>query len=149
VGACLLAERCLRDADMMSMVVSLEVRAPLVDHRFVESVLAVAGQDRCRGVPDKPFEWELVRPIVTAGYPCRAKRGFLLSFEVWMQDSTFWARVLETLLDRDLASQAGLDPEGAGRLGAAFARPGSDIPWSRIWSVFVLLRWLDRQAIAM
>jgi asparagine synthase (glutamine-hydrolysing) len=143
-----LAERCLRDIDTLSMTVSLEVRAPLVDHRFVESVFAVPGKDRCRGVPDKPFEWELVRPIVTGAYPYRAKRGFLLPFEVWMQDRTFQARVLETLFDRKLAIQACLDPEGVGRLGTAFARPGSDIPWSRIWSVFVLLRWLERESIA-
>jgi asparagine synthase (glutamine-hydrolysing) len=98
----------------MSMAVSLEVRAPLVNHRFVESVLAVPGQDRCRGVPDKPSEWELVRPVVTADYPYRAKRGFLLPFEVWMQDPTPQARVLETLLDRELASHVGLDPGGVG-----------------------------------
>jgi asparagine synthase (glutamine-hydrolysing) len=142
-----LAERCLRDIDTMSMAVSLEVRAPLVDQHFVESVFAVPGQDRCRGVPDKPFEWNLVRPIVGADYPYRAKRGFLLPFEVWMQDPSYQARVLETLSDRKLVGRAGLEPEGVGRLGAAFTRPGSDIPWSRVWSIFVLLRWCSRNGI--
>lgn len=143
-----LGERTLRDIDTMSMAVSLEVRAPLVDPAFVESVFAIAGSERCRGVPDKPFEWALVRPILGSDYPYRSKRGFLLPFEVWMQDRGFLARVMQALGDRDLARRAGLRPQAVESLGEAFVRPASEIPWTRVWQVFVLLEWCERHGVS-
>ena len=71
-----LGERCLRDTDTNSMAVSLEVRAPFTDHIFLETAWKVPGKARCAKSPDKPFEWELVRPYLGADYPVRSKQGF-------------------------------------------------------------------------
>jgi asparagine synthase (glutamine-hydrolysing) len=142
-----LAERCLRDIDTMSMGVSLEVRAPLVDHHFLAGVFQIPGRVRCRRVPHKEFEQDFLRPILGADYPYRKKQGFLLPFEEWMQQRDYQARVMEVLADEGSVRRAGLAPEAVKGVARAYSRPGSGIPWSRVWSLFVLVGWCARNEV--
>jgi asparagine synthase (glutamine-hydrolysing) len=144
-----LGERCLRDIDTMSMGVSLEVRAPLTDHEFVAGVLRIPARVRCRGIPDKVFEQELLHPYLGSDYPYRRKQGFLLPFEEWMQDPSYQDRVMGVLADGELVRKAGLAPEVVRGVVRSYHRPRSGIPWSRVWSLFVLVSWCRQNGVCV
>lgn len=136
-----LGERCLRDVDSMSMGVSLEVRAPFTDHLFVEKVLAVPSASRCAGPPDKPYEQKLLAPFLAKAWTSRKKQGFVMPFVSWLATPDGFARVRDTLDDSDLVSSIGLDPGVVQSLWKAHRARPSQVPWSRIWSIFVLAAW--------
>jgi asparagine synthase (glutamine-hydrolysing) len=145
--ALFLTERCLRDIDSMSMGVSLEVRAPFTDHLFVETAWRLPGRQRCAGPPNKPYEWELVQPYLGKDYPYRRKQGFIFPFEDWLRSSRFVDTLRATLLDQGLATRIGLKPDGVGAVADAFFQPASRVPWSRIWGLYALFQWCERNRV--
>jgi asparagine synthase (glutamine-hydrolysing) len=142
-----LAERALRDTDSMSMGVSLEVRAPFTDHLFIEDMLSFAGRVRTRGAPDKPFLRELVLPFVGEDYPVRRKQGFIFPFEKWLRTPQIQGLVEQALREQDLVQSAGLQGPVVRRLVEAFHRPGSSVPWSRLWALYVLVDWCHTNGV--
>ena len=50
----------------------------------------------------------------------------------------------ETLRDPALVAPTGLDPEAVGRLRAAFHDGAPGLYWSRLWAVYVYVRWCHR-----
>lgn len=147
MGRLFLGSRCLGDTDTMSMAVSLEVRAPFTDHVLVENMLGVPSAIRCAGSPDKPFEWKLFKPILGGDYPYRQKKGFVFPFNQWLREQPFRSRILDTVQDPDRARRCGLNPVGARELVHAFLAPGSKVPWSRIWCLYVLMDWCRRNGV--
>jgi len=142
-----LGERCLRDADATSMAVSLEVRAPFVDHEFVGAALAVPARERCAGVPDKPFEWDLAAPTLGPGHARRRKQGFLFPFERWLRQEGRARALHDVFLSPARIEAAGLRPAGVSEVLAPFFAGSSAVPWSRPWALFVLLEWCDRHRV--
>lgn len=132
-------ERVLRDGDSMSMASSLELRTVFTDHVVVEKVWRLAGKTRCQGAPHKPFEAQLAKPILGGGYPYRRKQGFIFPFQDWLRQETFQKQARETLLDDGLLSRLGLRKQGIRRI-----LEDVSLPWSRVWALFVLLRWAHR-----
>ncbi|HET9315340.1 MAG TPA: asparagine synthase (glutamine-hydrolyzing) [Vicinamibacteria bacterium] len=142
-----LGERCLRDADATSMAVSLELRAPFVDHALVEAALAYPASVRCRGIPDKPFAWELAAPFLGEGYPRRRKQGFIFPFERWLREGAALASVRASLSTEGLPASIGLDERAVRTLLRAFADGPHRIPWSRVWALHVVLDWCRRHGL--
>jgi asparagine synthase (glutamine-hydrolysing) len=134
-----LGERCLRDTDALSMAVSLEVRAPFTDHGLLAAAFRVPAAVRCRGAPNKPFEWQLAKPYLGPDYPYRPKQGFVFPFERWLRDPELFGPVESVLRDREAVEAAGLDPAGVGTVLEGF-RAGK-VPWSRVWALFALCHW--------
>ena len=145
-----LGERLLRDTDVMSMAVSLEVRAPFTDHLFVEGALRLPGRERTKGAPNKSFQRDLASPWLDSGYVHRNKQGFILPFEAWLRDSQSAGIIRGTLMDGRLAEQLGFRQESvAGFLGDfAEGHERSRVPWSRIWALFVLFDWAHRNGVS-
>jgi asparagine synthase (glutamine-hydrolysing) len=139
-----LGERCLRDADATSMAVSLELRAPFVDHAFVETALSYAAARRCRGVPDKPFAWELAAPFLGAGHSRRRKQGFIFPFERWLRAPSSADPLAGTLAAPGLAASAGLREDSVAAVLRGFGSGAERVPWSRVWALHVLLDWCRR-----
>jgi asparagine synthase (glutamine-hydrolysing) len=144
-----LGERCLRDVDMMSMAVSLEVRAPFVDHAFVEGVFGVSGKVRCGGVPDKPVLQRIVRPVLGEEYPWRKKQGFIFPFQDWLRDLNQWEYFQGILNDTQLRESIGLESRVVVALFDAFFQSREEIPWSRPWAIFVLLAWCQQNRVSL
>jgi asparagine synthase (glutamine-hydrolysing) len=144
-----LGERCLRDIDTMSMAVSLEVRAPFVDHVFVNSALDFPGKLRCRGVPDKPVLQRIVRPLLGDDYPWRRKQGFTFPFRYWLRDLPRWDYFHEVTKDEHLFEDVGLDIRPAQQLFDSFFQNRSGVPWSRIWAIVVLLAWCKQHRMSL
>ncbi len=141
-----LGERLLRDNDVASMACSLEQWVPLVDQVLLESV----GR-----LPDHARYWPLgqkamLRRIGLRGLdPAlfeRPKSGFVLPFDRWIRRGLKDA-MDETLRDPQAIAPVGLDPVAVERLWRAFLEGAPGMYWSRIWSVYILIRWCHRNRV--
>ena len=74
----------LRDADQMSMAVSLELRVPFLDHELVEYVLGLPAAEKKRYAGSKGLLVEACRDLLPASVYQRPKRGFVLPMRDWM-----------------------------------------------------------------
>ncbi len=133
-------QRLLRDTDAASMAVSLEVRVPLLDHNFIESVFNLNSDRRF-----KPFgKKQALRDIGLSELPPemfnRPKTGFVLPFENWLRRG-LGNTVKETLHDTQLCERIGLNPEAVVKIWQAFEEKAPGMYWSRVWLLFVLLYW--------
>ncbi|MCC7039408.1 MAG: asparagine synthase (glutamine-hydrolyzing) [Burkholderiales bacterium] len=79
-----LPEYVLRKADLATMAHGLELRAPLLDHRFVEAVLGLPPAVRFT-TPPKLFLGELAPELHRLGVFARKKRGFNPPLSGWLR----------------------------------------------------------------
>jgi asparagine synthase (glutamine-hydrolysing) len=144
-----LGERCLRDADSMSMGVSLEVRTAFTDHVFLESILRIAATRRCSGAPDKPLEWRLAEPLLGAQIPRRRKQGFIFPFELWLRQADMARTMREAFHDDQLVLSVGLCPNALRQWAERFSDAHRPLPWSRLWALYVLLNWCRLHRVSL
>ena len=141
-----LGERLLRDSDVASMASSLEQRVPLVDHIFFESVDRLGDQARYRPLGRKA----MLRRIGLRGLDPmlfeRPKRGFVLPFDRWIRRGLKNA-MDQTLRDPQAIAPVGLDPGAVEQLWRAFLDGAPGMYWSRVWSVYVFVRWCHRNHV--
>lgn len=146
--ALFLGERLLRDTDAASMAVALEVRVPLLDHHIVEALAGLRDATRFAPLGKKRLLRELSLASVDPSLFERPKSGFELPLDVWCRrqlkgviDSTF--------ADQELCASVGLRSEAIGRLWRSYQAGAPGLYWSRIWSLFVLLRWCRNHGVAL
>jgi len=141
-----LGERLLRDNDAASMASSLEQRVPLVDQVFFESVDRLPSEVRYRPLGRK----QLLRTIGLKGLdPAlfeRPKSGFMLPFDRWIRQG-LKNTMDQTLRDPQAVAPTGLSPAAVERLWRAFLAGAPGIYWSRVWAVYVLIRWCHRHRV--
>jgi len=132
----------LRDADQMSMAVSLEMRVPFLDHELVEYVLGLPAEikKRYRGV--KGLLVEACRDLLPAAVYERPKAGFVLPMKQWMLGPL--ASFVEE--GSSEAVSRGLLPESfVNQVREKFRR---QLHWTRLWSIVVLGHYARRQSVA-
>jgi asparagine synthase (glutamine-hydrolysing) len=143
-----LGERLLRDNDVASMAASIEQRLPLVDSVFLEQVFRVPDTQRYEPVPAKMMLRRIgLRGLDPALFQ-RPKRGFVLPFERWIRQGLS-PDVDSTLRDEDAVRATGLEPSAVARLWQAFLDGTPGLNWSRVWTLYVLVRWCRRHAIRL
>jgi asparagine synthase (glutamine-hydrolysing) len=141
-----LGERLLRDNDVASMASSLEQRVPLVDQVLFESVDRLPDQARYRPLGRKSMLRRIgLRGLDPALFE-RPKRGFVLPFDRWIRHGLKKA-IDQTLRDPQAITSVGLDPATVERLWRAFLDGAPGMYWSRIWSVFVFIRWCQQNRV--
>ncbi len=74
----------LTKVDRMSMAVSLEARAPLLDHKLIEFVTRIPPALKLRGLETKHILKEAVRDLVPADILARPKQGFGMPLQQWI-----------------------------------------------------------------
>ena len=132
----------LRDADVMGMAHSVEIRVPLLDREVAELVLSMPGAwRRPTGRVNKPLLAEATDLPEAAR--CRPKTGFDLPFADWLR--TIWRDRMEAGLTR-LSRRGILDADGIAWVRKEFERPGGNGWWSRIWMLLVVNEWLEHRA---
>lgn len=141
-----LGERLLRDTDAASMSASIEIRLPLVDDTLVNSVDRLDDRTRFQPVGRK----SLLRRIGLRGLsPAlfdRPKSGFVLPYNRWLKGRL--GRVVDSMMrDGDAAARVGLNPLEVQRLWEAYLRGSPGLYWSRVWAIYVLMRWCDRHGV--
>jgi asparagine synthase (glutamine-hydrolysing) len=141
-----LGERLLRDNDVASMAASIEQRVPLVDSVLFETVDRLPDDKRYRPVTRKA----ILRRAGLRGLPPelfdRPKSGFVLPFAHWIRRGLRGA-IDETLRDPAALRAVGLSPEPVGRLWKAYLDGAPGLYWSRIWAIYVLVRWCHRNRV--
>jgi asparagine synthase (glutamine-hydrolysing) len=141
-----LGERLLRDNDVASMASSLEQRMPLVDQVLFESVDRLPDQIRYRPLGRKG----MLRRIGLRGLDPtlfdRPKSGFVLPFDRWIRQGLKDA-MDQTLRDPKAIAPAGLDPATVEQLWQAFLDGSPGMYWSRVWSIYVFIRWCHRHRV--
>jgi len=141
-----LGERLLRDNDAASMACSLEQRVPLVDQLLFESVDCLPDAARYQPLGRKAVLRRIgLRGLDPALFE-RPKSGFVLPFDRWIRRGLKDA-MDQTLRDPQAIEPVGLDPVAVERLWRAFLEGAPGMYWSRVWSVYVLVRWCHRNRV--
>ncbi len=133
----------LRDADQMSMAVSLELRVPFLDHELVEFVLGLPAAVKKRYAGVKGLLVEACRDLLPATVYQRPKAGFVLPMNVWMRGP------LASFVDeglRETTARQLLPEDFVGNVNAGF-RDGS-VHWTRLWSIVVLGHFAKRNGLS-
>ncbi|MGA3203676.1 MAG: asparagine synthase (glutamine-hydrolyzing) [Bryobacteraceae bacterium] len=141
-----LGERLLRDNDVASMACSLEQRVPLVDQVLLESVERMPDHARYQPLGQKAVLRRIgLRGLEPALFE-RRKSGFVLPFDRWIRRG-LKDTMDQTLRDPQAIAPVGLDPITVGRLWTAFLEGAPGMYWSRVWSVYVFIRWCHRNRV--
>ena len=143
---CFVGERLLRDADMVSSALSMELRSPLADARIIEEINRLPVKQKYLPVGDKPL---LRRHGLTGLDPKlfdRPKRGFVLPFDRWLRTSLA-RQIGQTLQDPDACRAVGLNPPAVAQLWAEFQQRRPGIYWTRVWALYVIIRWCQGHSL--
>lgn len=128
----------LRDTDQMSMAHALEVRVPFLDHRLVETVLAIRDDIKFPHTP-KALLTTALGPRLPRQVIDRPKMGFTLPWDIWMRGAL--APLCQSGLNT-LATRGILDGPALNRLWVDFE--AGRTTWSRIWNLAALGQWIER-----
>jgi asparagine synthase (glutamine-hydrolysing) len=134
----------LRDSDIMSMRHSLELRVPFIDRPLIEWLWRQPAEFKHNVVHPKAALFEATRDVLPPALADRPKRGFTLPFAFWMK------RELRPFLDETF-SDASVDCSGlfaragAQQLWRGFLASDDTREWSRVWSLAVLIAFLNRR----
>jgi asparagine synthase (glutamine-hydrolysing) len=139
-----MADLLLRDSDVMSMRHSLELRVPFIDRPFIEWLWRQPAAWKSQPNRVKSGLAEAVRDLLPEDIFHRQKHGFTLPFAKWMR------RELRPFLDHTfsdhsvdhsgLFARAGVQTLWRGYLAGTDTRE-----WSRVWSLAVLIAFINRR----
>jgi asparagine synthase (glutamine-hydrolysing) len=136
----------LRDADVMGMACSLEIRAPFLDADFAG--LALAQPPEARLPRGNLRKWPLIeafRDWVPEANWQRPKQGFGLPFEYWLRNE-LRPRVEEEMVSSAHAPEF-FDVQAVRVLWERFQKSPASIGWSRLWALFVLCHYVRQQKL--
>jgi asparagine synthase (glutamine-hydrolysing) len=134
----------LKDADQMSMAVSLEIREPFFDHDLVEYVLNVPDEIKYPAFPKKLLIDSLGN-LLPDEIVHRKKQGFVLPYDLWLRNElrSFCSSRMQSLASRGYFSEKAL----MGYWNDYLDRK-SNIRWTDVWIFIVLEHWLDKNGMA-
>jgi asparagine synthase (glutamine-hydrolysing) len=132
----------LRDADQMSMAVSLELRVPFLDHELVEYVLGLPEAAKKQFSGTKGLLVEACKDLLPPSVYRRPKAGFVLPMKIWMLGplASFVEEGLRETVSRQLLPQAWVN-----EMNGAFQR--GRLHWTRVWSIVVLGHFARRSQL--
>jgi asparagine synthase (glutamine-hydrolysing) len=140
-----LAEDILVKVDRASMLNSLEVRAPLLDHRLIEFAYAkVPSRLKATTSSRKILLKKLAARILPREFDQQRKQGFSIPLAAWLQSGPWKALFRETLLGTDNAL---FDRKEVGSLlaGQAKGRVNSE----RLFALVLFELWRREYRISM
>jgi asparagine synthase (glutamine-hydrolysing) len=130
----------LTKVDRMSMLVSLEVRVPILDHVFLEWVTGLPPEWKMRGKNQKYIFTKLAEKV---GVPKivlhRRKQGFTLPLRHWMRNE-LKDLIMSVLLDASALQRGYFNPQGVRRLLNEHFEGRRDHS-ARIWRFLMFELW--------
>jgi asparagine synthase (glutamine-hydrolysing) len=141
-----LGERLLRDTDAASMSASIEIRLPLVDQILVENVERLSSANRFDPVGKKAMLRRIGLRGLNSELFDRPKAGFVLPYDSWLR-SGLGRKIDGVMRDPVLIGPTGLDPGTVTQLWQAFLDGAPGLYWSRVWAIYVFIRWCHRYQI--
>jgi asparagine synthase (glutamine-hydrolysing) len=135
-----LAGDSLTKVDRMSMATSLEIRAPILDHVFLEWVTALPPEWKLRGGKQKYILKKLAERVgVPREVLHRRKQGFALPLADWIRHE-LKDMVLTVLLEPRTLQRGYFNPQGIRQLLDEHFRCRRDQS-SRIWRLLIFELW--------
>jgi asparagine synthase (glutamine-hydrolysing) len=132
-----LRENGITQGDRLGMAASVEMRLPLVDHKFVETIIGLRKRHSDSTLPPKHWLRQAVRDVLPEWVLNRPKRGFAPPTREW-HDALF-AAYGESLRDGYLVRSEVLNPESAARFAEGEFPPEATSPLS--FKALVLEQW--------
>ena len=127
----------------MSMAHSLELRPVFLDHSIVEFVLSLPSDLR---LGNKRLLLEATRATMPETLfqeiAARPKRTFTFPFSHWIARD-LRSVIEETFTPSRLAAGGVLNPPVVSSLWKRYLADPGAVGWSRIWTLFVLVRWCE------
>ena len=134
-----MAHTLLRDTDAMSMAHALEVRVPLLDHKFAEFALAIPPQLKLDGRQTKVMLVRSLRDLLPEETVAHRKMGFVFPLGDWLA-GPLQNQVREVLTSAE--AQRLFTPTAIERM-LRQAQSGKGA-YSRVWVPLVLAAWMQR-----
>lgn len=136
----------LTKIDRASMASSLEVRAPMLDHRVVEFAWSLPDRFRVRGKETKWLLRQVLYQYVPRQLVDRPKWGFGVPIDAWLRGPLRdWA---EALLDADRLRSQGLLDVGQVRSCWQEHQRGRRNWQGKLWAVLMFQAWLDGEGVS-
>lgn len=139
-----MVDTLLRDTDAMSMAHSLEVRVPFLNHALVEFVARLPGSIKQTAGVTKSLLVDAVADLLPAEVISQPKRTFTLPWEHWLR-SALRKEVAAEFQDIAPPLKECLNAHSVGHVWSDFL--AGNTSWSRVWSLFVLNRWVERHLV--
>jgi len=133
----------LKDADQMSMAVSLELREPFFDHDLVEFILAIPDELKKPLYP-KSLLVESVKNLLPDEIVHRKKQGFLFPWNLWLKNElhAFCDRHIKNICQRPFINGAQL-----AEYWKCFLSGNKNVRWAEIWLFVVLEYWMEKNNV--
>lgn len=136
----------LRDADVFSSAVAVELRLPFLDVDVVRTAWRLPPQAMVAG-GGKQTTRRLLQELLPDAPPRGNKQGFTFPWNRWLR-GPLRPLVEETVRGSVAYDALGLDRALAQRMLDRFFRQDPSVSWYHVWSLFVLLRWQAERQVA-
>ncbi len=131
----------LRDADVMSMAHSLEMRVPFLDHKLLEDVMRLPGSIKLDKKLPKPLLVRSLPEKLPDGVLGGAKKGFTLPFAVWMRGQ-LRPRLEEAFSNLPPTMNGIISHDGVRGVWESFL--AGHCSWTRPWALYVLFHTAEQ-----
>ena len=129
----------LTKVDRMSMAVSLEARAPLLDHKLIEFVARIPASLKLAGLETKYLLKKAVKDLVPSEILDRPKQGFGVPIQEWINQQ-LRSRLRETLTEPRTRQRGYIDSRYVDVLLDEHVRGRRDHS-TGLWALFMLELW--------
>ena len=136
----------LRDADVFSMSVGLELRVPLLDHRLVETAVPLPGRWKGNDGRAKPLLLDAVGPRLPGWIGAQQKRGFTFPWRAWLV-GPLRDRAHAAVSNRDAWRTVGLDDTEPEEMWFRFLKDDPRIGAAQIIALWVLGEYAQRHTL--
>jgi asparagine synthase (glutamine-hydrolysing) len=137
----------LRDSDVFSMAVGLELRVPLLDHLFVEAAVPLPGRwKRNEGRRAKPLLLDAVGPKLPSWVGAQRKRGFTFPWRAWLM-GPLQERAHRALANRDVWRTVGIDEAKPEEMWFRFLGNDARVGASQIMALWVLAEYAQKLSL--
>jgi asparagine synthase (glutamine-hydrolysing) len=137
-----MVDAILTKVDRASMMNSIEVRVPLLDHKFAELVFKIPWDLKYKGKMQKYIFKKTMTPYLPENVLKHLKQGFDVPLSVWFKDD-LKEYVHDTLLSQNPLLSGYLDKNYVKRIVVENQKSMRDFS-TRIWSLLFFEEWLKQ-----
>lgn len=126
----------LRDSDVFSMAHSIELRVPFIDNVFLETIIKIPNKYKFKNRVSKFLLREALKNLLPNEILNQKKQGFVLPIDLWLKNEA------RELVKNEMLSSKIYNRDVINSLLNKFY--SGKLHWSRIWSLFVLNKFLHK-----